>query len=80
MIEIRDLSFSYGSLPFVQSLSLTLENGSFTALIGENGSGKSTLLKLITGSEKPASGEILIDGVNIHNTKKRELFGIFIPI
>lgn len=73
MIEIRDLSFSYGSLPFVQSLSLTLENGSFTALIGENGSGKSTLLKLITGSEKPASGEILIDGVNIHNTKKREL-------
>ena len=73
MIEIRDLSFSYGVTPFVQSLSLTLENGSFTALIGENGSGKSTLLKLITGSEKPASGEIFIDGVNIRTAKKREL-------
>lgn len=73
MIEIRDLSFSYGVTPFVQSLSLTLENGAFTALVGENGSGKSTLLKLITGSEKPASGEIFVDGVNIHATKKREL-------
>lgn len=73
MIEIRDLSFSYGAAPFVQSLSLTLKNNSLTALIGENGSGKSTLLKLITGDEKPAAGEIFVDGVNIHNIHKREL-------
>ena len=73
MIEIQNLSFSYGAHPFLQSLSLTLKNGSFTALIGENGSGKSTLLKLIAASEKPSVGNILVDGVDIHATKKREL-------
>ena len=73
MIEIQDLCFSYGEKPFTDHLSLTLTDGTLTALIGENGSGKSTLLKLITGNEKSSLGNILLDGVNIRDMKKREI-------
>ncbi|MBQ8496505.1 MAG: ABC transporter ATP-binding protein [Clostridia bacterium] len=73
MIEIRDLSFSYGKTPFTEHLYLTLNDGTFTALIGENGSGKSTLLKLMTGNEAFSSGNILLDGKNLQTLKKNEI-------
>lgn len=73
MIEIRDLSFSYNKKPFTEHLSFTLEDGVFTALIGENGSGKSTLLKLLTGNEVFTSGMILLDGKDIKTLGKNEI-------
>ena len=62
IIEISDLTFEYtdndNSETVIKNLSLSVERGSFTVILGHNGSGKSTLAKLITGLLKPASGEI----------------------
>lgn len=49
----------------VQDITLTLEEGSYTVLVGANGSGKSTLLNLIAGSIYPDSGKIFLNGENI---------------
>lgn len=68
MIEIKNLSFSYGNTPFIEDLNLSLENGTLTALIGENGSGKSTFLKLIAGTESPTAGNVILDGKDIRKT------------
>jgi len=49
----------------LNNINLQISPGKFTILIGTNGSGKSTLLNMLTGSEKPDTGKIFIDGVNI---------------
>ena len=71
IIEISDLTFEYtdndNSETVIKNLSLSVERGSFTVILGHNGSGKSTLAKLITGLLKPASGEILVDGMSTQN-------------
>lgn len=55
-IEIRGLTFSYGSAPVLEGVDLTVSRGRFAALIGDNGAGKSTLIKLLLG-ELPLTGE-----------------------
>lgn len=65
-VELKDISFAYGSLdrPLLKDLDLKLEKGKSVALVGSSGSGKSTVAKLITSLYKPWSGEILFDGIN----------------
>ena len=48
----------------VKALSLEIERGSFTVILGHNGSGKSTLAKMLNGLNKPTSGDIFVDGIN----------------
>lgn len=68
IIEISNVKFEYVDNDNVSSvlndLSLNIERGSFTVILGHNGSGKSTLARLMTGSLKPASGTVLIDGIS----------------
>ncbi|MBE6638057.1 MAG: energy-coupling factor transporter ATPase [Ruminococcaceae bacterium] len=68
-IQIENLNFSYEDesrkLAVLKNLSLTIEKGSFVAILGHNGSGKSTLAKLLNLMLLPDSGRILIDGVDI---------------
>lgn len=68
-IQIEDLSFSYGEgseqANVLKNISLSIEKGSFVAVLGHNGSGKSTLAKLINMILAPTSGKILIDGRDI---------------
>lgn len=59
MIEIKDLRFSYGSVPVLDNISFTLEQGKIYGLLGENGVGKTTLLTLLAGLKKPHSGSIV---------------------
>lgn len=62
IIEIQELVKTYGILPVLRKLDLTVQRGEFMALLGPNGSGKSTLLRLLTGMSRPTSGQILIGG------------------
>ena len=65
MIEIRDLTKTYGQYNAVDHATWTAPDGAITGFIGPNGAGKTTTLKMITGIEKPTSGSILIDGMDI---------------
>jgi sulfate transport system ATP-binding protein len=61
-IEVRNVSKRFGSFQALEDVSLDVENGSLTALLGPSGSGKSTLLRIIAGLERPDTGEIRLDG------------------
>lgn len=62
-IEIKDLSFSYEQDgEFIKNLSLSIEKGKYTVILGHNGSGKSTLAKLIVGLIEADSGDIYVLG------------------
>ena len=62
MIQINDLSFSYGHMPVLEHITMKLEPGRIYGLLGENGVGKTTLLTLLCGLKKPLGGSIDVDG------------------
>lgn len=64
MIDIKNLSFSYGSNAVLENISLRLEEGRIYGLLGENGVGKTTLLTLLCGLKKVENGSIEVDGIN----------------
>lgn len=63
MLQVRDIVKTYGGVTALSGVSLDLVAGEVHCLAGENGCGKSTLIKIISGAEKPDSGEIIIDGI-----------------
>ena len=63
LVELTSVSKSYGGVPALADVSLTVEPGAVHAILGENGAGKSTLMKLLAGVIAPESGTIAIDGV-----------------
>ncbi|MBD8960143.1 MAG: ABC transporter ATP-binding protein [Clostridiales bacterium] len=65
MLEIKDLSVSYGGIEAIKNISLDVEAGSIVTLIGSNGAGKSSTLRSIAGIVKAKSGEVLFEGENI---------------
>jgi len=62
VIEVRDLTFSYGAAPVLEGVNLQVEAGEFLGIVGPNAGGKSTLLKLILGLLEPQSGRIAVLG------------------
>lgn len=68
-IEIKELSFSYDSKPFIDNLDLKIDDGEMVGIIGNTGCGKSTFVRLIPGLIKSDSGKIIIDGDDITNKK-----------
>lgn len=75
MIELSHVSFGYGTETTVSDVSLTIQKGELTAVIGANGAGKSTLGKLIRGLIRPTSGTIMIDGEPLAKQKPSSLAG-----
>lgn len=66
VIEVKDLVYSYDNQTnAVDGVSFSIEEGSYTTIIGHNGSGKSTLAKLLAGLLEKRSGEIIIDGLEL---------------
>jgi len=62
LISVRDVSFSYGDVPVLDSVSIDVEPGAFLGLVGPNGSGKSTLLDLMLGLRRPDDGTVSLFG------------------
>jgi heme ABC exporter ATP-binding subunit CcmA len=62
IIEIVDLVKTFGLLPVLKQINLTVKRGEFVALLGPNGSGKSTLLRLLAGLGRPTAGVIRVGG------------------
>src|SRR4029079_15309601 len=62
LIELRDISKSYGQVYALGGVNLSVDRGEVVGLIGDNGAGKSTLIKILSGVVKPTSGEILVRG------------------
>ena len=74
-IVLENVSFVYGSgTPFehraLDQVSLSIEEGKITGIIGHTGSGKSTMMQLLNGLAKPTEGRVLLDGVDIHADEK----------
>lgn len=70
-IELKDVTFTYmEKTPFertaIRNIHLTIGKGEFVAIIGHTGSGKSTLLQHLNGLIKPTSGEVRVEGTDIH--------------
>jgi zinc transport system ATP-binding protein len=62
VIELHDVTFSYGTAPVLERVDLRVEEGEFLGIVGPNAGGKSTLLKLILGLLEPLSGSIRVLG------------------
>ena len=69
MLDVKNLSISFGGLKAVDDFSITIEKGQFYGLIGPNGAGKTTIFNLLTGVYKPDGGRILLDGKDITGHK-----------
>lgn len=78
VLQVKNLTKRFGGLTAVNDVSFEIERGSLIGLIGPNGAGKTTLFNLIAGSEKPNTGSIWLDGINVtkFSTHKRVNHGI----
>lgn len=79
VLELRHLSKTYAGLPALTDINLSIGNGEFITLLGPSGCGKTTILRLLSGFEKPDSGEILINNqvVNELPPEKRQVNTVF---
>jgi simple sugar transport system ATP-binding protein len=66
LLEVRNVSKSFGAIHAVNDISWSIEPGEVVGLMGDNGAGKSTLVKLIAGNFPPTDGEVLVDGEVCH--------------
>ena len=65
MIEIKDLSHSFGPNQVLKNVSLFVGEGEILAVMGSSGGGKTTLLRCISGLIKPTSGNVVVDGIDV---------------
>ncbi len=75
MLEIRDLTAGYGEVLVLHEVSLTVQAGGITALVGSNGAGKSTLLNTISGILRPQAGSVRIQGTDITGWPSERIVG-----
>ncbi|MDR2627905.1 MAG: ABC transporter ATP-binding protein [Dysgonamonadaceae bacterium] len=73
MIEIRQVTKSFGDLQVLKGIDLSIDRGEIVSIVGPSGAGKTTLLQIAGTLERADSGEVLYDGVNIVSLKDRDL-------
>ena len=77
LIEVRDLVKNYatpaGDVPALRGINMLVEPGEFLAIIGKSGAGKSTLINMITGIDRPTSGEVIIEGASIQSMSEDQV-------
>ena len=73
MIEVKNIHKSFGTLEVLKGVDLTVEKGEIVSIIGKSGAGKTTLLQIIGTLDRPDSGCVVIDGVDVFALKEKEL-------
>ena len=73
IIEVENLHKSFGSLEVLKGVNLKVQKGEIVAVVGKSGAGKTTLLQIIGTLDKPTSGIVRIDGIDIFRLKENEL-------
>ena len=73
MIEVKNITKTYGNKKVVDDVSLNIEEGKITSFIGPNGAGKSTLLSIISKLIKRETGQVIIDGKDVLEWDNKEL-------
>ena len=73
MIRVKDIHKSFGTLDVLKGVDLTVEKGEIVSIIGKSGAGKTTLLQIIGTLDRPDSGSVVIDGVDVFELKEKEL-------
>ncbi|MCW3986524.1 MAG: ATP-binding cassette domain-containing protein [Candidatus Bathyarchaeota archaeon] len=78
MLEVQNVSFSYGDQTVVEDVSFSVRKGECLGLLGPNGAGKTTLTKLIVGLLQPKKGRTFINGIDVQKEpeKTKPLIGI----
>ena len=76
LLRVENLSKSYGKgeakVDALKNINLSIKKGEFIAIVGPSGSGKSTLLHLLGGVDKPTSGNVFINDINIYDLKEKD--------
>src|SRR6266540_3473296 len=77
LIDMRQIVKTFqstaGSFTALKGVDLQIDRGEFVAIIGKSGSGKSTLVNMLTGIDRPTSGEVLVDGTAVHTLSEGQL-------
>ena len=73
MIEVKNIHKSFGTLEVLKGVNLAVKKGEIVSIIGKSGAGKTTLLQIIGTLDKPDSGSVVIDGVDVFALKEKEL-------
>lgn len=73
MLQVENLSKSFGGVSAMNGVSLNFEEGSLTAIIGPNGAGKTTFFNLVTGAFRPDAGRVLLGGEDIAGLSSPEI-------
>jgi putative ABC transport system ATP-binding protein len=73
LLELKDIAKVYGSLKALTDINLTVKQGEWLAIMGPSGSGKTTMMNIIGCMDKPSSGTVFLDGVNISRESERNL-------
>jgi branched-chain amino acid transport system ATP-binding protein len=76
LLKVENLTVRYGQITAVRDISLEVREGEIVTLIGANGAGKTTLLRTISGLQRPAAGDILLDGKSITGLAPERINGI----
>ena len=74
ILEVRNLSKSYGGVKAVNNVSFSVKKGEIVGLIGPNGAGKTTSFNAIAGAEKPTSGEVFLNSENVTGRSTEQLY------
>lgn len=72
MIEVRNVTKTYGTVKALDDVSLEVQNGEFISIVGPSGSGKTTFLNIIAGLLTPTTGGVIVDGISLYELSLRE--------
>jgi putative ABC transport system ATP-binding protein len=77
LVNLREVVKTYrssaGTFTALKGVDLQIESGAFVSIIGKSGSGKSTLINVITGIDRPTSGEVIIDHIPVHKLNEEQI-------